>query len=65
MFTRRIYHFLGFQRLESTNNTETCIAWFNNIIDITIRSSLIRISEFLFVFRSPFRLQMQLFLQDL
>ena len=50
MFSWRINHFFGFKSLECTNHTETGITRFNDIIDITVRSCLIGIREFLFVF---------------
>ena len=45
MLLSRITQFLSLQLLQSTDNTETCVARFNYIVDVAIFSCIVRIGE--------------------
>ena len=45
MLLSRITQFLSLQLLQSTDNTETCVARFNHIVDVAIFSCIVRIGE--------------------
>ena len=50
MFLCRHTVFLGSQRLQSPDNTEPCISWFNNVVDVTIPGCIVRIGKLFLVF---------------
>ena len=45
MFLRRVRQFLSLQLLQSTDHAETCVTGFDDIIDVTILSCIIRIGK--------------------
>lgn len=58
MFLVRILDFLVCKRFECHDDTETCVAWFDDIVDIAVACSIVRVAEkvvvFLFLLLSHF-----------
>ena len=45
MLLSRITQFLSLQLLQSTDYAETCVAWFNHIVDVAVFGCIVRIGK--------------------
>ena len=49
MFLSRVLQSLCRQRLQSSDNSKSCIAWLDDIVDITVARDVVRVRELIVV----------------